>query len=546
MFKKFKANRAQRDFFQQEGLIPKKIHPTLAGSWLRSREHGVDPFIEVAPPATDFLQSDTEELLLKSARPYFDYFGKLVAISECVLALSNARGAIIHLEGRMEQKIRKLAERHNFLVGADWNEKAVGTNAIGTAITEKTNMLIHAEEHFSYAWHPYSCAASPVFDRASGEIIGVVDATSFSGSLHLHTIGWVAAVARLIEADYNKIVAIRKDRRESGNPPARFYIRENPLQQGPVRILGNAPAFLLALNTACRVAKTDLGVLLTGATGTGKEMFARAIHHQSNRSEGPFVAVNCGAIPRELVYSELFGYVEGAFTGASRRGHPGRFEQADGGTILLDEIGDAPAEVQVGLLRVIEEKSVYRLGSAASVPVNVRILAATSRDLQGFVKQGKFREDLYYRLSGVNIEIPPLKERGLDILLLADFFLNEAAAKLGRATMVIDDQAGQALLEYHWPGNVRELKNLMDRLAALTEDSVITLQTLAQWGPRGLKTENNKDISGKELMIRTIKGTGGNITKAAEQLGINRTTVYRKIKKYGINIYDLKNMNLKT
>jgi transcriptional regulator of acetoin/glycerol metabolism len=533
-FTYFNTNRAFRDIFEQEGVLPAEVHPTLAGSWARSRDYGVNPYLNSAPSARAFPRDDWEEILLEVAKPYFKYFGRLLVVSDCALALSNSKGVIIYLEGQASRTIKRLTEKHNFLVGGDWHEKAVGTNAIGMAIEERTNVFLQGVEHYSYGFHPYSCAASPMFDHFSDEVIGVVDASTFDGHMHLHSMGWVAAMARLIEADFNKRIVDMKAYQTPTGKASRYYFGANPLEKGQLSVLGSSPEFLFALNTARKVAGTDLNVLLTGETGTGKEVFARVIHYHSHRFKGVFVAVNCAAIPRELAYSELFGYTEGAFTGASRRGYPGRFEQADGGTIFLDEIGDAPNEVQLGLLRILEEKVVYRLGAVRPIPVNVRVLAATSRDLWSLVEQGRFREDLYYRLTGIKIRIPALRDRREDIPLLARYFLNEAAGKAGR-TLSIDDGAMQALIEYAWPGNVRELKSLMERLAVLADGPIVNREALARWGPGNIcgEKENNPE---REKLLKIIKETGGNITKAAEILGVNRTTIYRRVKKYEIDI----------
>lgn len=531
-FTNFNSDRASRDIFLREGILPAEIHPTLAGSWIRCRENGVDPFIESAPQAKALIEKDMDQILLEVARPYFSYFGKLLVVSQCALALSNSRGVVIHVEGYNNLEIKRLMEKHNFLVGADWSEKVVGTGAIGTAIEEKTNVLVQGAEHYSSGWHPYSCAASPMFDHTGGEIIGVVNASTYHGHLHLHSLGWVAAVARLIESDFKRRYAdIKYIRQSPTGKISRHYFPDNPLPE-QLNILGRSGNFLFALNTARKVAGTGLNVLLTGETGTGKEMFARTVHHHSSRSPGPFTAVNCGALPGELVYSELFGYTEGAFTGASRKGHPGRFEQAHGGTIFLDEVGDAPGEVQVGLLRVLEEKMVYRLGSTKPVPVDVRVVAATSRDIPALVREGRFREDLYYRLAGINIKIPSLRERRDDIPILASYFLEKTAGATG--PLNIDGEAMEALLQYDWPGNVRELKNLMERLAALAEGDAVDKKSLLLWGPKEMGAGPKNDGPEKERLIKTLDEAGGNISRAAELLGIDRTTVYRRLRKYGI------------
>ena len=532
-FTNFNTNQGLRDRFQEEGELPSRIHPALADSWTRSRDYGINPYLDSAPFVTSDPGDQREEILLEVAKSCFSYFGKLLVISDCALALSNSAGVIIHLEGLSNQTIKRLTDKHNFLVGGNWHEKAAGTNAIGMAISERNNILLQGGEHYSYGFHPYSCAAAPMFDRSSGEIIGVVDASTFTGYLNLHSLGWVAATARLIEAEFNKRLVGQRPCQTPTGKVSRHYLQSGPPGRDLDGVIGNSPVFLQARETARKVAKTGLSVLLTGETGTGKEIFARLIHQHSSRCRGPFVAVNCGALPGELVYSELFGYTEGAFTGASCRGLPGRFEQAGGGTILLDEIGDAPHEVQVGLLRVLEEKVVHRLGSARPVPVDVRVLGATSKDLAALAGEGRFREDLYFRLAGIKIKIPPLRERREDIPLLARHFLAEAGAGTGRCPD-IDQAALQALIEYPWPGNVREIKNLMERLAALVEDPLINLAALERWGP--LSPGPKAPQAEKDRLLGAVREAGGNISRAASLMGINRTTVYRRMKKYGLKI----------
>lgn len=245
-------------------------------------------------------------------------------------------------------------------------------------------------------------------------------------------------------------------------------------------IIGSSEALRKALEIATIIAKApDTTALILGESGTGKEVLARFIHHQSARAKGPFVTVNCGAIPRELAESELFGYERGAFTGATEKVRQGRFEQAHRGTILLDEVGELSPEMQVKLLRVLQERRFYRLGGSKEITVDVRVIAATNRDLEKLVEEGKFREDLYYRLNVATIYLPPLRERKEDIPLLAAAFIKEFNAKFGRAVEGFEPQAAELLLQYHWKGNVRELRNVIERVVLLSTGPLITRDQLA-------------------------------------------------------------------
>jgi len=287
-----------------------------------------------------------------------------------------------------------------------------------------------------------------------------------------------------------------------------------------------------------KIAGTDLPVLIRGESGTGKELVARAIHVNGPRRRRPFLGENCAAIPETLLETELFGHARGAFTGAERA-RAGLFEQADGGTLFLDEVGDMSPAMQVRLLRVVEEAAVRRVGDERPVPVNVRIITATHRDLQAEIKAGRFRLDLLYRLQVLTIEIPPLRDRPGDVALLASNVLERIAVERGRTPCVIDDEAMALFERYSWPGNVRELQNTLQRLSLLAGDRAISVE-LIESDPvlrRSLMPaiENAKGtfslkLGEKEQLHRAIKAAGGNHRKAAELLGISRATLYRKLK----------------
>lgn len=310
-------------------------------------------------------------------------------------------------------------------------------------------------------------------------------------------------------------------------------------------IQGSSRAIQDALQLGRIASRSDSTTLIFGESGTGKELFAQAIHNASDRRSGPFVAVNCGAIPRDLVQSELFGHVEGAFTGSARGGSAGKFELADGGTIFLDEIGDMSFDAQVSLLRVLQEGEVTRVGAKQSQPVNVRIIAATHRNLSQAVADGAFREDLYYRLNVLSLTVPPLRMRREDVPLLAQHFLNRCARSLRKSVRGISSEALQTLCAYHWPGNVRELENAIERATNLAPTELIQLSDL----PLELKQGGRLSTSGeapeprmaldlgaqeRNAIIAALRDTRGNIRLAARQLNISRGGLYNKMNRFGL------------
>lgn len=315
-------------------------------------------------------------------------------------------------------------------------------------------------------------------------------------------------------------------------------------------IIGNSAAMKMVFERMTRIAKTESTVLITGESGTGKELVARALHHNGSRKDKPFVAVNCGAIPENLLESELFGHVRGAFTGAIRD-KAGKFESANQGTIFLDEIGTMPQHLQTKLLRVLQEQEVEKVGSNKSVKLDVRVISATNLDLEQQVRQGNFREDLYYRLNVIPLHLPPLRERTQDIMELVNHFLEKYSRLMGQSRKSISKRALEALEEHSWPGNVRELENLIERLVALTEGDVIHIEDLpAEICGQAAKDANiNLELSEKgidlvstiveierKLIGQAMSLSGGVKAQAAALLGINRTTLVEKIKRLKLSI----------
>ena len=329
-------------------------------------------------------------------------------------------------------------------------------------------------------------------------------------------------------------------------------------------IIGNSRNLKEALKIVDKVAKTDATVLVTGESGTGKELIVREIHKKSSRANKPFVPINCGAIPKELLESELFGHEKGAFTHAIRS-RPGRFELANGGTLFLDEIAELDVYLQVKLLRAIQEKEFERVGGTRTIKVDVRIIAATNKDLEKEVEKGNFREDLFYRLNVVNISIPPLRQRKDDILLLANYFLKKFCTQNNKKIFRLEKKVEQALLNYSWPGNVRELENLMERLSILCDNDTVTLEDLPfkilnnsiyrdntkikspvfeEFTYPTLDTLKKLNMNLKQLLeeienrliIEALEKSKGVKNRAAQLLGLKRTTLIEKLKKKKIKV----------
>ena len=306
------------------------------------------------------------------------------------------------------------------------------------------------------------------------------------------------------------------------------------------KIIGEDPKYLELITKAVIVSKTDATVLILGENGVGKDVLSNFIHSNSKRANKPFITLNCAAIPESLIESELFGYEGGSFTGAKQKGKIGKFQLADQGTIFLDEIGDMSPTMQAKLLRTLETGEIEKIGNASNIKVNVRVIAATNQNLEKKIKEGNFREDLYYRLSTITFEIPPLRERNHDIILLINNYLNYYNKKYNK-NLKISSRAYSALLEYNWPGNIRELKNCIEHAVILTNNDCIYLENL----PKKFQNDviENKSITleellnkkEKEIILNSLINNNWNKEEVAKKLGIGERTLYRKIKKYRIN-----------
>jgi transcriptional regulator of acetoin/glycerol metabolism len=611
-------------------------------------ESGVDP---TRRQTTVLLNDEDVQKLIANFRlyqltlPVLERLAKQTEGTGHLLTLCNHEGFILYLCG--EQSILQRAEKMNFVVGSQWSEEVIGTNAIGTCLKTGQPVQIFASEHFCEGVHEWTCSSSPIFDPITQNILGVVDLTGPWNYAQPHSLGLAVAASQLIQQRLNEEAAhhryqlierfweTHKRYPNDGvvvldlsfqvvqaNPTAQRWLASNegylpqllyqfltdhrsntdaqickPFQsQTPdvtaieeifdddarigflciIRnksvvnrskalmrsnaswkdLVGHSPAIVQAMTKCEVVADTDVPVLLLGESGTGKERFARAIHASSRRRDKPFIAINCGAIPKELISAELFGYEPGTFTGGLKQGKKGKFEEADGGTLFLDEIGEMPLEFQVHLLRVLQEKEILRLGGSRPVKVDVRIIAATHRDLVQMVQEKRFRADLFYRLHVISIAIPPLRDRRDDIPLLLDHFVRRFADKYNRPIPKIDPEWKDFLVHrYDWPGNVRELENAVehamlfctgDRIdsaffppaignvyLADAQEQTCTLLTVDSKNELTC-TSDDRPLGERERLLQMLSETNGNLSEAARRLGIARTTLYRRLKKLGL------------
>jgi DNA-binding NtrC family response regulator len=300
-------------------------------------------------------------------------------------------------------------------------------------------------------------------------------------------------------------------------------------------IVGSSPQLMHVLNLVRKVARTDANVLITGENGTGKELIAQEIHRQSNRAQEVLVSVDMGAVTETLFESELFGHVKGAYTDA-RESRPGKFEVADKGSLFLDEIGNLSFHLQAKLLAAIQNRQISRIGSNQTIPVDIRLICATNKNLENMVHEGLFREDLLYRINTIQIEVPPLRDRGNDILVLADFFLKKFTSKYNKPGLKINQQAQEKLLKYNWPGNIRELQHTVEKAIILSDNNILKSEDFFMRPVstvQDLPAEITLEEMEKRMIGQIVRKNRGNLSAAAEQLGITRQTLYNKMKRYG-------------
>src|SRR5215475_13045511 len=563
------------------GLPADAVRTVIERSWARCHSAGVDPATTRAPSPTS---DERFASLLQRFRdvidvsvPVMEQVREALSESGTMMILTDPSGVILKTEG--DPQTLEAAKDVRLVNGANWDELVCGTNAIGTALSLRVPVQVHAAEHFCAGIKPWSCSAVVLRDPACGEILGVLDVSGLSGRFHgnwlalaMMTAGRIEAelAARQMESRWRLVEAGLQGLSRASSSAVMFFDRQGrlvkaegitnrsraslggcadwstgrrveafdsdsrrgdaalpewlrpewvqPVMRGgqrlgtvvvlpdalrrePARrvvdtraatftvgqastslgpIIGRSTALRQALERAKQLADLDVPVLLQGETGVGKEIFARAIHEGRQRTQGPFVAVNCGGLPRDILASELFGYVDGAFTGAKRSGMIGKIEAARGGTLFLDEIGEMPLELQPYLLRVLEGGELYPLGSSQPRHVQFKLIAATNRELRAEVAAGRFRQDLFYRVSVTTLRIPALRERKEDIAELVEHFSREVSQRHGVSVKRFAADVIDAFERYAWPGNVREMRNVVEGMVTLTSEDTVTAAALPE------------------------------------------------------------------
>ena len=640
---------AWEQFLRGRELPPHAVRDVIEGSWERCTSSGVDPArSQAAVPLP-------EEALRTLQKAHRDLIRASVSITEqardflsqsgTVMILTDPTGVILETVG--DPATVDAARSIRLEAGADWDERACGTNAIGTALSILGPVQVHGAEHFCSGIKPWTCSATVIRDPIHGEVLGVLDVSGQRDSFSRHCLSLAVIAAghiegevarsemelrhrllqaglertsagglilfdrkgRLVEVDAHagrslrtmgvqlesapgqKVDALDTDL-EKGASKARLpewlraewvepILREGeqlgtivvlpePLRWGrgrrgdqsrvPTRgigidpsgsvgqIVGTSELLRQALEKARLLAEVDVPVLLLGETGVGKEMFARAIHEGGRRKNGRFVALNCGGLPRDLLASELFGYVDGAFTGARRSGMVGKIESANGGTLFLDEIGEMPLELQPYLLRVLEGGEVYPLGGAKPRMVDFRLIAATNKDLRAEANAHRFRTDLFYRVSVTSLGIPALREHREDIPALVEHFSREASLHHDARVKRFEREALSALGRYAWPGNIRELRNVVEGVVLMATAETVTVSDLpaeitsslaeAQGpasAPTSLPTVVDLEAVERDAISAAIVACHGNLTLVAKELRISKSTLYLKVRKYGLD-----------
>ncbi len=491
-----------------------------------------------------------------------DVMGRLVEFSEVLLrpgeldkvlselidqivALTRASKGFLVLaeDGQQEYQIR--VARNLDRQPVDDPSELLSDNIIREVITSRQAHIIsdaYSDTRFQSSLSVINlklCSVMCVPLLARGELLGIIyvgndNVRDLFRAPQLETLKIFAAQAALIIKNAKLLNELRHESAELAERLENFKFGE---------IIGACPQMIEVYNRVEKVAGTDITVLITGETGTGKELIAREVHVRSPRQRGPFITVNCGAIPENLIESELFGHMKGSFTGAIAN-QIGKFQAADKGTIFLDEVGELPLQLQVKLLRVLQERQIQRVGDAKTMPIDVRVVAATNRELAEEVKGGRFREDLFFRLNVIGVELPPLRERGDDVVLIARYLAKRYAKEYGRdldPAKAFAPSAIHAMMKFGWPGNIRQLENHIKKALVLAEGPQITARDLDLDAPEGLKSDDHeilplteaRELWQREYINRVLARNDGNRTKTARDLGVDPRTIFRHLEKEG-------------
>ncbi|WP_110927316.1 sigma-54-dependent Fis family transcriptional regulator [Bacillus massiliglaciei] len=593
--------RTWEKYVTENKLDPSNIDQVILDSWKLSKKYEVNPNEGVGSQilrTNEFQERLREnETMISLVKRSMDRFSRLFSNMEFILVLTDADGYILWQSGN--EGLKETAREIGFWEGYQWTESNVGTNAIGIALRTKEPNIIHGYEHYAKASQKWSCVSAPVFG-AEGKVEGVIDVSMPAHypkkidflirvqliadyisealqkkayedqkymlqyySLKKHpgilcnssmTILYVSP--DLIEEPESYIGKKLHDLTKSKS----FTVKQEPIWKDHTCIgyfvyavknqaadktftfrytAGRSKVFKDLLEEVKIVAPASAPIHLYGETGTGKEVLAKTIHENSPFSGGKLISVNCSSVPENLMESELFGYEKGAFTGANMNGYQGKIEQANHGTLFLDEIEDMPPSMQTGLLRVLQEKKLTRIGGSKEIEVNFRLITASNQDVKTLVKEGKFREDLFYRIYVCPLFIPPLRQRKEDIRELINFFENANSWY-----PCWENELIEAAEEHDWKGNIRELNNFLDRCYVYCRDRIPTRDQLMNLIHKGgimtepetnSKSANFKEQIEKEKIMKTLIQTNGNIQLASKQLSMSKSTLYRKINKYQLN-----------
>ncbi len=528
-------------------------------SWQRCSRAGLNPFDRNTPSpieSSHFRRRMEQRLEIVELFRFYTrrFIGILEQLGACSFVCDND-GYILSRVGY--GKTVSFFDNVSLAEGSCCGEAVIGTNAPGLALITREPVVVTADEHYSQTYHPAFCVASPILDE-NRNLLGCIDITKFfdhfiSEDVKKHLLSLAFSLSDMIrnEVFLGRVIKSSSLAYPLPSVPAEPRAPRNGVEtrEEPTvtfsSIIGRSPLLAAAIRTAKTYGRKEGNVLLLGETGTGKELFARSIHADGPRARGPFVAVNCAAIPVDLAESELFGYERGAFTGAKAEGHPGKFEMAHRGTIFLDEINSMSLPVQAKILRVVETKRVTRINGKREIPVDVRVIAASNGDLAGEVSRGTFRKDLYFRLNVLPLRVPPLREMKEDIPPLLEGFIDACAAEHESSPKRASGDAMRRILAYEWPGNVRELKNCAEYFCYTVEGDEILVRHLppeiaSAAAPPGREPERApeepRDFGAVErtFLVDTMRRCNGSPVEAARILGISRSTLYRKLKKHGI------------
>ncbi len=560
-----------------ESGLARGFDTAILSSWERSRAVGLNPYDRNVPtPLEDRAYRARLEARGDMVELFQHFTGRFAGVLDQLGAVSfvcDGEGCLLSRIGAAEA-LRRF-DHVSIREGSSCSEAVLGTNAPGLALVTREPVMVTADEHYSQLYSTAFCVAAPILDEERTPI-GCIDITKFfdrndvSPRIRKDLLQLAISLTEAIRTE----LSLRKLGRLGQAVPRRGEARVVPptiamlqceLADRPrsaviapldasratfAQVVGRSPRLAEVIRLARSYSLKDANVLLQGETGTGKELMARAIHNEGRRAAGPFVAVNCAAIPVELAESELFGYERGAFTGARAEGQAGKFELAHQGTIFLDEVDSMPPSVQSKILRAVETKRVSRLNGKREITVDVRIIAAGNRNLGEEVLAGRFRKDLFYRLNVLRLTIPPLRELRDDVPGLLDAFLAAFAAELGTGVKVLTDEARARFVAHDWPGNVRELRNCVEYLYNTVDGELVTLAhlppELAESAPpaqpaqvveatlRAPGPAADLDALERQFIVETMRRLGGSAVEAGRALGISRSSMYRRLKKHGI------------